>query len=97
MRRNTTKIRDLWLPFITGPLNSNACPAKSLLTYISRTDRFRSSNCDSLFLKHSNFSAVKPQSISFYVKECISCAYESVDISGVTGRAHDVRKMAFVL
>ena len=36
-------------------------------------------------------------SISFYIKECIACSYDSAGLANVTGHAHDVRKVAAAL
>ena len=97
MRRNTTKIRELVLPFIRDRSRRSACPAETVKVYLNRTDDYRSQSCDALFLKHSNFTAANAQSISYYVKECIAKAYEEANLPVVTGRAHDVRKVAAAL
>ena len=74
-----------------------ACLASAILTYNDRVDTHRDRSSDCLFVKHSNYNKVTANSISYYIKECIALAYETAGLSQVTGRAHDVRKIAAAL
>ena len=97
IKRNTTRIRELRLPFVRCQSSVGACPASAILIYNDRVDAHRDRSHDCLFVKHSNFDKVTANSISFYIKECIAAAYEAAGLSRVTGRAHDVRKIAAAL
>ena len=97
VKRNTTRVRELRLPFVRCPSSAGACPASAVLAYNKRVDAHRDRSSDCLFLKHSNFSKVTANSVSFYIKECIAAAYDAAGLNQVTGRAHDVRKIAAAL
>ena len=96
VKRNLTRLRSLNIPFITDINFYNVCPGAAVVDYCDRTDTFRSSSQHSLFISHfkDRTNNITPQSISYYVKECIQWCYDREDLPCPTGRAHDVRKVA---
>lgn len=96
LRKNLVRIRSLDLPFIYNAQYNKCCPAATLVHYVYRTDRFRSDSQSSLFISHfeDRTTNIAPQSISYYIKECILWCYEQAGVDCPAVRAHDVRKVA---
>ena len=69
VKRKTTKIRELKLPFIAEGSRGGACPATAVLPYNDRFDAHRSPDSDCLLLKHSNLANMSANSISDYIKD----------------------------
>ena len=69
VKRKTTKIRELKLPFIAEGSRGGACSATAVLPYNDRFDAHRSPDSDCLLLKHSNLANMSANSISDYIKD----------------------------
>ena len=96
MKKNVSRINDLFIPFLKNVEFSNICPADAILTYIKRASHIRSPKQTSLFIQHdeSKTKNITPQSIAFYILHCIRFCYDATGMRRPSPKCHDVRKIA---